>query len=413
MSKIIIAPNRLQGSVSVPPSKSIAHRAIICAALSDSTSVIKNISLSDDITATINAVKLAGAKVTVEGDTATVTGIKNASVPVEAFDCNESGSTLRFLVPIMASLFSEVSFTGKGRLGKRPLDVYYKIFNEQNITYSVHEAPFLLSINGRLKGGSIQVPGDISSQFITGLLMALPLSETDSEIIVTQNLESKGYVDLTLDVMKCFGVDVVNEDYKRFLIKGNQRYLSCNYTIEGDYSQAAFFEVANYIGNKIEINGVNPLSLQGDKQIIDIIKRLKSASLNEIVVVDGSQCPDIIPIAAVAACMRSGETHLVNIGRLRLKESDRLNAIAEELTKLGANIKLLHDSLTIIGIDNFNGNAVDSHDDHRIAMMLAIASTRSTGKVIINGYESVSKSYPDFFEVFKTLGGVCCEQHMG
>jgi len=410
MNKLTITPKSLHGSVLVPPSKSIAHRAIICAALSDSTSVIKNISFSDDITATINAVKLAGAEISITNDTLYIKGIQTAkAAPDEAFDCNESGSTLRFLVPIMATLFPKASFTGKGRLGKRPLDVYYRIFDTQNITYSVCEEPFSLSINGKLQGGSIEVPGDISSQFITGLLLALPLSETDSEIIVTEALESKGYIDLTLDVMKAFGIEIVNEDYRRFLIKGNQKYSSCDYTVEGDYSQAAFFEVANFIGNDIKINGMNPFSLQGDKQILDIVSSLKSASEDELIVIDGSQCPDIMPIAAVAASLRRGETHLVNIGRLRLKESDRLSAIAEELTKLGGKIKVVENSLIINGADSFNGADVDSHNDHRIAMMLAIASTRSSGRVTISGYESVSKSYPDFFEVFRSLGGVCCE----
>ena len=405
MSKITITPKKLSGRVQVPPSKSIAHRAIICASLANGTSVVSNLSFSDDIKATIDAMKKAGADISISGDTATIVGINSFEKVDSLIDCNESGSTLRFLIPVMASLFPEVSFTGRGRLGKRPLDVYYDIFKRQNICYSVNDNPFTLSISGRLTGGIFEVPGDISSQFITGLLLALPLADTDSEIIITGALESRGYLDLTLEAIKAFGVNIVNEEYKRFIIKGNQRYIPTSYTVEGDYSQAAFFEVANFIGNNVEIIGTNPDSLQGDKQILEIIDTLKNATETDFVVIDGSQCPDIIPIASVAACLRKGKTQFVNVGRLRLKESDRLSVVAQELAKLGGNIEVVDDSLVICGVESFCGAVVDSHNDHRIAMMLAIAASCSDGQVKIVGHECVSKSYPDFFEVYKSLGG--------
>ena len=413
MKSITITPKRLSGIVNVPPSKSIAHRAIICAALSSGTSIISNVSFSDDIIATINAMKAAGAEIFIDENVVSITGINSFEKINSVIDCNESGSTLRFLIPVMASLFNEASFTGKGRLGKRPLDVYYDIFKSQNISYSVEDDPFLLSIEGKLSGGIFEVPGDISSQFITGLLLALPLLDNNSEIIITSNLESKGYLDLTLDTMSAFGVKVQNQDYKRFLIKGNQKYSSNNYIVEGDYSQAAFFEVANLIGNDIDICGVNNQSLQGDKQILDIVHSLKSIREGDLVVIDGSQCPDIIPIACVGACLRKGKTQFINVGRLRLKESDRLAVVAEELTKIGADITVAGDSLHINGVESFCGATVDSHNDHRIAMMLAIAATRSNFDITINGYECVSKSYPDFFEVYKSLGGDLCEQYVG
>ena len=413
MKNITIIPKTLSGKVTVPPSKSIAHRAIICAALAGGTSVITNISFSDDIIATINAMKVAGADISIKENVVTIVGINSFEKIASAIDCNESGSTLRFLIPVMTALFDEAYFTGRGRLGKRPLDVYYDIFKAQNISYSVTDDPFSLSIKGSLSSGVFEVPGDISSQFITGLLLALPLLDKDSEIVITSNLESKGYIDLTLETMKAFGVTVLNEDYKRFLIKGNQKYSTTNYEVEGDYSQAAFFEVANFIGNDLDICGVKQESLQGDKQILEIVDILKTAQESDFVVIDGAQCPDIIPIAAVAACLRKGKTQFINVGRLKLKESDRLSVVAEELSKIGGNITAVEDSLAIDGVDAFHGAVVDSHNDHRIAMMLAIAATRCRGDITINGYECVSKSYPDFFKVYKSLGGDLCEQYVG
>ncbi len=413
MKRIRITPKKLSGKVSVPPSKSIAHRAIICAALAKGRSVITNISFSEDITATVNAMRLAGADISVKDNSIIVVGIERFEKLCSSIDCNESGSTLRFLIPIMISLFGEACFTGKGRLGKRPLDVYYDIFKAQNIDYAVSDDPFSLLVKGRLSSGVFQVPGNISSQFITGLLLALPLLDNDSEIAITSTLESKGYIDLTLQTMKAFGVTVTNENYTRFFVKGNQKYTSTDYAVEGDYSQAAFFEVANFIGNDLDICGINQDSLQGDKQILEILDTLKTAQENDLVVIDGAQCPDIIPIAAVAACLRKGKTRFINVGRLKLKESDRLSVVVEELSKIGGNITATEDSLVIDGVDTFNGTITDSHNDHRIAMMLAIAATRCCGALTINGYECVSKSYPDFFEVYKSLGGDLCEQHVG
>lgn len=413
MKRIRITPKKLSGKVSVPPSKSIAHRAIICAALAKGRSVITNISFSEDITATVNAMRLAGADISVKDNSIIVVGIERFEKLGSSIDCNESGSTLRFLIPIMISLFGEACFTGKGRLGKRPLDVYYDIFKAQNIDYAVSDDPFSLLVKGRLSSGVFQVPGNISSQFITGLLLALPLLDNDSEIAITSTLESKGYIDLTLQTMKAFGVTVSNENYTRFFVKGNQKYTSTDYAVEGDYSQAAFFEVANFIGNDLDICGINQDSLQGDKQILEILDTLKTAQENDLVVIDGAQCPDIIPIAAVAACLRKGKTRFINVGRLKLKESDRLSVVVEELSKIGGNITATEDSLVIDGVDTFYGTITDSHNDHRIAMMLAIAATRCCGALTINGYECVSKSYPDFFEVYKSLGGDLCEQHVG
>ncbi len=403
MDNILIKPRKLSGEVVVPPSKSMAHRAIICAALSKGKSIIKNIDLSDDIIATINAARSMGAKIE----------IKNREVIVEGFllnpndkefrvDCNESGSTLRFFVPITMLLPNKKTFIGKGNLGKRPLNVFYEIFDKQKIKYSYKKDILDLQVEGKLKPDTFYVRGDISSQFITGLLFALPLLDDDSKIVITSKLESKSYLDLTLSMLDKFGIEIVNNDYKEFVIKGNQEYKAMDYTVEGDYSQAAFFLSANYIGNDIDIKGLDENSLQGDKEILKWLEVLKN---DENKVIDATNCPDIIPILTVCAALTKGKTEIINAGRLRIKECDRLTAISTQLNKLGADITEHEESLTIKGVDFFNGGCVDSFKDHRISMSLAIASSRCKEDIIIKDYMCVKKSYPHFYEDFKKLGG--------
>lgn len=403
MDNILIKPRKLSGEVVVPPSKSMAHRAIICAALSKGKSIIKNIDLSDDIIATINAARSMGAKIE----------IKNREIIVEGFllnpndkefrvDCNESGSTLRFFVPITMLLPNKKTFIGKGNLGKRPLNVFYEIFDKQKIKYSYKKDILDLQVEGKLKPDTFYVRGDISSQFITGLLFALPLLDDDSKIVITSKLESKSYLDLTLSMLDKFGIEIVNNDYKEFVIKGNQEYKAMDYTVEGDYSQAAFFLSANYIGNDIDIKGLDENSLQGDKEILKWLEVLKN---DENKVIDATNCPDIIPILTVCAALTKGKTEIINAGRLRIKECDRLTAISTQLNKLGADITEHEESLTIKGVDFFNGGCVDSFKDHRISMSLAIASSRCKEDIIIKDYMCVKKSYPHFYEDFKKLGG--------
>ncbi|EDS73128.1 3-phosphoshikimate 1-carboxyvinyltransferase [Anaerofustis stercorihominis] len=403
MDNIKITPNKLKGKVNIPPSKSMAHRAIICAALSKGKSVIDNIELSDDIIATISAVKSMGAKVTTDNRKVTIEGILNS--PKESdftVDCNESGSTLRFFVPITMLLKGEKTFIGKGNLGKRPLDVFYNIFDKQGIEYYYEKDILNLTVDGRLKADTFEVRGDISSQFITGLLFTLPLLEGDSKIVITTDLESKSYLDLTLSMLEKFGIKIINNDYKEFIIKGNQEYKAMDYTVEGDYSQAAFFLSANYLGSDIDVLGLDDTSLQGDKEIIKWIDVLNSS---EEKVIDAANCPDIIPVLTVCAALTKGETRIINAGRLRIKECDRLNAISKELSKLGAKIIENEDNLVIEGVESLKGGIVDSHKDHRISMSMAIASTAAKDDIIIKDYMCVRKSYPTFFEDFVSLGG--------
>lgn len=434
MGNYKIYPNRLNGEVKIPPSKSMAHRAVICAALGDGMSKVTNIDYSDDIIATIEAMSALGARITKREDYLEVYGIKspenievNKLKSERTIDCNESGSTLRFLVPI-AALFDGVNrFVGRGNLGKRPLDTFYNIFDEQGIKYSYKEGILDLKTEGKLKAGEFKVKGNISSQFITGLLFTLPLLAGDSKIIITTEMESKGYIDLTLSAMKDFGIEIINNNYEEFIIKGNQTYKSRDYRVEGDYSQAAFFFCADAISNSVVLNDLKLDSLQGDKEVIDILERMgvKITSKNngligtvegqlKATVIDGSQCPDIIPVVSLAAALGFGTTEVINAGRLRIKECDRLAAVTSELNKLGAKITEKEDGLIIEGVKELKGGVeVWSHKDHRIAMTIAIASTICKEPIILKDYECVSKSYPEFWEDFKNLGGVFDEWNVG
>jgi len=426
MGNFKIYPTKLEGEVKIPPSKSMAHRAVICAALGEGVSKVTNIDYSDDIIATIDAMSSLGAKITRKEDYLEVYGIKslenefNEQAKTErTIDCNESGSTLRFLVPI-ASIFDGINrFVGRGNLGKRPLDTYYNIFDEQGIKYSYKEGILDLKTEGKLKSGEFKVKGNISSQFITGLLFTLPLLDGDSKIIITTEMESKGYIDLTLSAMRDFGIEIINNNYKEFIIKGNQIYKSREYRVEGDYSQAAFFLSADALNNSVVVNDLKLDSLQGDKEVIDILERMGVILNNKdngligetkeglkSTIIDGSQCPDIIPVISLVAALSEGTTEIINAGRLRIKECDRLAAVASELNKLGAKITEKKDGLVITGVASLKGGVdVWSHKDHRIAMTLAIASTVCELPIVLKDYECVSKSYPEFWEDFKSLGG--------
>lgn len=430
MANLMINPSKLSGEVKIPPSKSMAHRAIICAALSDGVSIIENIDYSDDIIATIEGMKVLGASIVKNDDYLEIIGIyknnkKNNELRI--IDCNESGSTLRFLIPISMLFNGKNRFIGKGNLGKRPLTPYYNIFENQEIEYSYEEETLNLIINGKLKCSNFKIEGNVSSQFISGLLFTLPLLDSDSKITITTEMESKGYIDLTLKVMSDFGIEVINNNYREFIIKGNQRYDARDYKIEGDYSQAAFFLCADALGNNVLCKDLDLESLQGDKKIIDILKRMnveftandkyvkaiiKENLINTII--DGSQCPDIIPILTAVASLARGTTKIINSGRLRIKECDRLSAVTIELNKLGANIIEEDDGLVITGVDKLQGGVeVWSHNDHRIAMTLAIISTKCHKPILIKDYECISKSYPRFFEDFKALGGNIYEWNVG
>jgi 3-phosphoshikimate 1-carboxyvinyltransferase len=432
MKRVEITPTTLMGTVNIPPSKSMSHRSIFCAALSDGISNIRNVLLSEDIRATCEAMEALGAKIkykpTDEKKGIYHLRIQGVSVPrkkQDKIDCGESGSTIRFLLPLLAIMDETVTVTGRGRLVSRPLDAYYEIFDQHKVYYTNKYGELPLTIKGRLSSGNYLVKGDVSSQFITGLLFALPLLQGDSIIRMTTPLESKPYVDMTVEMLARFGITVINENDEAFHIPGGQRYQAADYSVEGDYSQAAFWLSAGILGGEIYSNDLRFDSLQGDKVIVDIIRKM-GGNIDKLLLgyktsrsdlhgttVDASQCPDLVPIVSVLAACGSGMTEIVNAKRLRIKESDRLDAITQVLTALGADVVQYTDGLIIKGKERLKGGEVDSFNDHRIAMAAAIASIRCEEKVIVNNAQSVNKSYPKFWEDFAGMGGIIREFDVG
>jgi len=420
MPDIFVAPGKLQGKIRIPVSKSVAHRAIICAALAGDRNLAcscKN-DLSEDIKATCEAV----TKLLKRED--------------EIF-CNESGSTLRFLIPVAAAMGIETTFTGAGRLPERPLGEYSKIFENKGVNLNFSKGRFLpVKISGKLKHGEFTVPGDVSSQYITGLLLALPMLDGDSKILVKGTLESAAYVDLTIRVMQHFGVRVERQ-VNGYFVHGKQKYLQTPYTAEGDYSQAAFWMTANYLGSNIDVEGLDPSSVQGDKKIKEILREysmFKETSLKEkqetncnilfnilgkqkekaVFEIDASQIPDLIPVICVAAASTDAITRVINAGRLRLKESDRIKTTCELIKSIGGTVAEKKDGMIIRGNGNIlNGGEVDSYGDHRIAMAAAIAALRTKNGIKIKNFRCIDKSYPKFFDDFKSLGGTADELNMG
>ena len=397
--KVTITPAKLSGTVCPPSSKSQSHRLIIAAALAEGQSRLHNISLSQDITATLRCMEALGASA--QGETVSgVRSIGGKADPLPRLDCGESGSTLRFLIPVALAVSGGGIFTGHGRLMERPMEPYENLFREKGIFYKATSTE--ITVKGTLKPGLYRLPGNISSQFITGLLYALPLLEGDSELLLTTPLESAAYVDMTLEALGQFGVTVEPVE-NGWHIPGGQRPKARELTAEGDWSQAGFYYAAKGMGNDVTLTGMNPDSRQGDRVIEDYAAKLNAPGE---VSLDVSQCPDLAPALAAHAALRAGQvTHLVNAARLRMKESDRIDCVASELNKLGAEIETFPDSMTVYGVATLHGGETDSHNDHRIAMMLAIAATRAEGEVTIHGAESVNKSYPRFWEDYETLGG--------
>ena len=380
-----LTPTKLKGAITPPPSKSYAHRALIAAALAGGNSELTNLADSRDIIATRRCLEALASP---------------EELPL--LDCGESGSTLRFLIPVALALRGGARFTGQGRLMERPQKPYFDLFDEKGIFHK--QADGVLTVKGTLTPGDYHLPGDVSSQFVTGLLYSLPLLEGGtSRIILTSPLESRNYVDMTVEVMAHFGVKV-EETNHGWLVPGNQSYKPNALAIEADWSQAGFFYAALGLGNELDIQGMNLQSTQGDMRIVPYYETL----IQEVdVELDVSQCPDLVPPLAVHAAVRSGTTRIVNAARLRIKESDRLATVTQTLNALGAQIEEGPDSLTIHGVDVLAGGvAVDCCNDHRIAMMAAVAATRCAAPIVLNGAECVAKSYPDFWDDYAGLGGI-------
>lgn len=399
---IRISPSVLRGNLSIPASKSCAHRAVICAALANGTSVLAGVTMSKDIEATISAMSALGAEFEINSDTITVMGINGCIKGTADIDCNESGSTLRFVMPVAAALGVDSVFHGRGRLPQRPIDIYKRELTKHGIVFHTNEMPY--EISGRLMGGVYEIEGNVSSQFITGLLFALPLADGDSKIVMTSHLESRPYVDITIDILKRFGI-TITETENSFVIKGNQQYTPYDEHIEGDYSQAAFFFVANALGSQVNIQNLNKNSVQGDRAIMDIISEsMKNGKISGYKA-DCSDIPDLVPILSVLGAYGKENSVIFNAERLRIKESDRLAACADMLNNLGGNVTVTPDGLEIVPTERLNGGTVDSFGDHRIVMAAAIAALNCGGDVIIKGAEAAEKSYPTFFDDYTRLGG--------
>ena len=393
---VTIRPSRAVGAVTAPSSKSMAHRMLICAGLSGGTSQIGGIDLNEDILATIACLRALGADCSVSGDTVTVRGVDMKSAKaMDILSCHESGSTLRFFIPLALLSGHKVSFSGTEKLLSRPLSIYAQLCAQRGFTFTQNVS--YVDVQGKLTADTYTVPGDISSQFISGLLLALPMVEGDSAISITPPVESRGYIDLTLQAMASFGVHAHWQDEFTLVIPGNQQYTAADLYVEGDYSGAAFFEALNFLGGDIDISGLNPDSLQGDKVYTEHFKSLCSGCAT----IDISNCPDLGPILFAVAAAKHG-AHFTGTRRLKLKESDRAAAMAEELSVFGTEVTVGENTVDIAAkAFHAPDRVLHGHNDHRIVMSLAVLLTRTGGS--IEGAEAVSKSFPDFFDKLKDV----------
>lgn len=404
MKNVTIQPNLLRGTVAPPPSKSQAHRLLLCAALGKWESLVRNVAFSQDILATLGCMEALGASwQETEPGVLRVRGIANGlgDGALPHMDCGESGSTLRFLIPIALAVAGGGVFTGRARLMERPQKPYFDLFEEKGIVYEQKDG--ILMVRGKLEPGEYRLPGDVSSQFFTGLLYALSLLDGPSEIISTTALESSDYIRMTIDALERAGVEVIcGEDGRSYQVSPGE-YHPIDERVEGDWSQAGFWYAAIALGSSLEIEGMNAFSAQGDMVVVSHFLRLSQPGN---VTIDVSGCPDLVPPLAVMAAVREGKTEIINAARLRIKESDRLASVTGTLTALGADITEHPDSLTIRGRNGLKGGVtVDCCNDHRIAMMAAIAATRCEKPVTLLGADCVKKSYPNFWEHYRMLGG--------
>ncbi len=413
--KAMITPSPLCGEVDIPSSKSASHRAIISAALSKGQSRISGVTMSNDIEATIGAMRALGAVIEADGDDYIVTGITEPPKSAE-IDCGESGSTLRFLVPVAAALGVNATFIGHGRLIERPLSAITDLLINHGLSCEYTSNVNLpLVISGKMPAGKYEIGGNVSSQYISGLLFALAYIGEKSEIMMTSKLESAGYVDMTIDSLKRFGANISKTETGYIIQKSS--LVAADTTVEGDWSQAAFFLAAAALGGDIKINGLDKNSVQGDKACLDIFRQIGAdikwegdvlhAKAGELkpVNIDASQIPDIIPPIAVVLGQCGGQSVINNAYRLRIKESDRLSAIARGLVMNGVSVIETRDSLCIDGSE-LSGGVIDGFNDHRIVMAFSIGTAFAKKQSTVTDAEAINKSYPKFFDHYKAIGGV-------
>ncbi|MCD7872279.1 MAG: 3-phosphoshikimate 1-carboxyvinyltransferase [Clostridiales bacterium] len=395
MEKAAFENSILKGSVSMPASKSVAHRALICSFLA-SRGTVSPLGDSKDIRATQSALKALK---------------KEESI----INCAESGSTLRFIVPLAAALGRNVCFTGTGRLPLRPIDEFLNFLPKHGVKCKT-EGGLPMEISGKLESGIFEVNGNVSSQYITGLLLSLPYIKGNSEIHLTTPLQSKPYVDITLKVLKDYGI-TVEETKNGYIIPGNQKYNNIDYYVEGDWSQAAFFMSAAAVGGEVTLKNLNYNSAQGDKSVVDVMRKFgaevilkdncvlcKKGSLRGIEI-DCRNIPDMVPAIAVTAAFAKGKTVISGAERLRHKESDRISAVASNLRLMGVSAEETEGGMIITPGNEVLGAEINGYNDHRIVMAFAVAALFAKGKTVITDANSINKSYPEFFDDYNKLGG--------
>jgi len=395
--KVSISKGKARGFVQAPHSKSMAHRLLICAGLAEGQSVIHGIAESEDVLATIDCLEALGVRCQRNGETITITGTDmRTAAPEKILRCRESGSTLRFFVPICLISGANAVLAGAESLMKRPMGIYKTICDERGLIFSQDASSVMLK--GPLTSGCYKLAGNVSSQFISGLLFALPLLEGDSKLTITPPIESRSYINMTIAALAQFGVEAVWKDENTITIRGNQRYQAREACVEGDYSNAAFFEALNVLGGDVEIGGLDPASIQGDKVYAKMFEQLKigTPTLNI------SDCPDLGPVLFSVAAAGSGGV-FCGTKRLKIKESDRGQVMAEVLRKFGVSATVYEDEIVIYPA-RFEAPAepLRGYNDHRIVMSEAVLLTLTGG--IIEGAEAVTKSFPDFFDKLRTLG---------
>ena len=394
--KAVIHPGTPRGETPAPPSKSMAHRRLICAGLAAGKSVIRRVDPSEDILATADCLRALGAGLEAEGDTVAVTGCDPRKAAGARLECRESGSTLRFMIPLALLSGQEMEFTGSEKLFSRPLSVYEELCRARGFRFE--PGPGRLKVCGKLASGVYEVPGNISSQFISGLLFALPLAEGDSEIRITGAVESRPYLDLTLQALNDAGVAAAWEGGNVLRVPGGSAYRAGETAVEGDYSNAAFLELLNFAGGRVNVTGLRPDSLQGDRVYREYFEKIRQGTP----VLDVTDCPDLAPALIAAAAMSHG-AYLTGTRRLKIKESDRGAAMAEEMAKFGVNLTLEENAIRVpAGSLRTPAQPLSGHNDHRIVMALTAVCLKTGGE--ITDARAVRKSLPDYWSRIAALG---------
>ncbi len=394
---VTIKKGKAQGTIIAPPSKSVAHRMLICGGLANAKSTITGINYSEDVQATLDCLAAIGVQYTHTGDVLEITGREvKKNKQIQEFFCRESGATLRFFIPLALLTGKKSIFYGTPNLLSRPLSVYQGICKEQDLMFVKEKERIILE--GPLKAGNFKVQGNISSQFISGLLFALPVLKKDSQISITQPIESHSYIDLTINVMRRFGMKIEWKNERTLYIPGGQKYSPVTDSVEGDYSNASFFSALNLLGGNVTVEGLNENSVQGDRiysKYFEMIKR-GTPSINI------SDCPDLGPILFALAAANNGGI-FTGTRRLQMKESDRGTAMAEELRKFGVSVTVNEDNVIVFPSEFHKPSEIlNGHNDHRVVMALSILCTIFGGE--IEGAEAVNKSFPDFFEKLQSVG---------